>query len=376
MTQQHESTSIQEGSASLKRTVLFQAHLSMGAQMVQFAGWEMPVWYSGILAEARAVRSRAGIFDVSHMGRVEITGADAAQFLHCLVTADMVNMPPGRARYTLICNETGGIIDDTIVYRLTEERFLLIPNASNADEVLTWLNQWKGRWAMQVEVSVLTQKTALIALQGPQAKEILQTVCSVDLSNVRPFRCVEGQVSGVLSIICRTGYTGEDGFEIVLPSEDAPLVWLGFEEMGAVPCGLGARDVLRLEAGLLLHGSDMDSSVTPLEAGLERHVNWDQGAFIGMPAIRERKSNGLSRTLVGFRLLERGVPRHGQAILNGQEPIGNVTSGTHSPTLDRGIGLGYVALEFSNPGTKIIIDLRGRRVEAEVAAIPFYSRNK
>jgi aminomethyltransferase len=344
--------------------------------LVPFAGWEMPIQYSSILAEARAVRSTAGIFDVSHMGRVEIAGSEAARFLHRLVTADVLNMPLGRARYTLICNESGGIIDDTIVYRLEEERFLLVPNAANTDEVLGWLNQWKDRWGMRVELRVLTEETALIAVQGPRAEEILQPVCSLDLSSVRPFRCAEGQVSNVPAILCRTGYTGEDGFEIILPAGDAPSIWLGFKERGATPCGLGARDVLRLEAGLLLHGSDMDSSVTPLEAGLERFVSWDQGEFIGLPALLESKRRRLSRTLVGFRLLEKGIPRHGHPLLDRQQQIGNVTSGTYSPTLDIGIGLGYVALEFANPGTRITIDIRGRHAEAEVVTIPFYSRKR
>jgi aminomethyltransferase len=376
MTQQHESPSGREESATLKRTALFQAHISLGARLVPFAGWEMPVQYSSILTEARAVRSTAGIFDVSHMGRVAIAGSDAARFLHRLVTADVLNMPLGRARYTLICNESGGIIDDTIVYRLEQERFLLVPNAANSHEVLGWLNQWKDGWGMRVELRVLTEETALIAVQGPRAEEILQPVCSLALSSVRPFRCVEGQVSHVPAILCRTGYTGEDGFEVILPAGDAPTMWLGLKERGATPCGLGARDVLRLEAGLLLHGSDMDSSVTPLEAGLERFVIWDQGEFVGLPALQESKRRGLSRTLVGFRLLEKGIPRHGHSILNGQEVIGSVTSGTYSPTLDIGIGLGYVALEFANPGTRITIDIRGRHTEAEVVTIPFYSRKR
>ncbi len=379
MTQQHVSSSVPEESVTLKRTALYQAHVSLGARLVPFAGWEMPVQYSGILAEARAVRSSAGIFDVSHMGRLEITGSDAAQFLHRLLTADVLNMPLGRARYALICNESGGIIDDTLVYRLGEERFLLVPNASNADQVVAWLNQWRDKWAMHVDLRVLTEETALIALQGPRAEEILQPVCSLDLSSVRPFRCVEVQVSGVPAILCRTGYTGEDGFELILPAEAAPSIWLGFQERGATPCGLGARDVLRLEAGLLLHGSDMDSSATPLEAGLERFVTWDKGDFVGLPALQEARKLGQSRTLVGFRLLEKGIPRHGYSIvdgLDGQKTIGTVTSGTHSPILDMDIGLGYVALEYANPGSAITIDIRGRRVEAEVVTIPFYSRKK
>jgi aminomethyltransferase len=377
MTQPQDSTSAQQETASLKRTALFQTHVSLGGRLVPFAGWEMPIQFEGILAEARAVRFRAGIFDVSHMGRVEITGSDAAQFLHELVTADVINMPLGRARYTLICNERGGIIDDTILYRLGEERFLLIPNAANTEAVLSWVHRWMDERGRQVELRVFTEETCLIALQGPSAKEVLQPMCSLDISSIRPFRCVEGSVAEVPAILCRTGYTGEDGFELILPTEDAPSIWLGFQEEGAVPCGLGARDVLRLEAGLLLHGTDMDDAVTPLEAGLERFVNWSKGDFMGLAALQEMKSRGLSRTLVGFRLLEKGIPRHGYSILSGEgRPIGTVTSGTYSPTLDMGIGLGYVPLERASPGTRVAIDLRGRRAKAEVAAIPFYSRQR
>ena len=371
MTQQNESPS-----AELKRTALFQEHASSGGRMVPFAGWEMPIQYTSILSEARDVRSKAGIFDVSHMGRLEITGADSPRFFHRLVTADVVNMPLGRARYTLVCNEQGGIIDDTILYRMGDERFIFIVNASNADTVLDWLTRWREEWAMDVDINVRTRETALIALQGPQAQSILQPMCSVDPSSIRPFRAVEGQVSGFAVVVCRTGYTGEDGFEVIVSAENAPSLWRSFAVGGATPCGLGARDVLRLEAGLLLHGSDMDATLTPLEAGLERFVSWDKGDFIGLTALQAIASRGLTRTLVGFRLIEKGIPRHGYAMLSGEDTIGEVTSGTHSPTLDIGLGLGYVSLEHSNPGTGIAIDIRGRRTEAEVVAIPFYTRKR
>ena len=371
MTEQSASTS-----PALKRTPLYGCHASSGARLVEFAGWEMPIQYEGILAEARAVRSNAGIFDVSHMGRVEITGADAATFIHRLVTGDVAGMPLRRARYTLICNEAGGIIDDTIVYRLGDERFLLVPNAANSAEVLAWFGRWRDTWSVDVDMKVVTEETALIALQGPSAEAMLQPGCDADLSSLRPFRGVETQVFGVPAVLGRTGYTGEDGFEMALPGEHAPGVWRRLEDAGAAPCGLGARDVLRLEAGLLLHGSDMDSAVTPLEAGLDRFVSWDTGDFIGLEALQQIKSSGLSRTLVGFRLRERGVPRHGNDILKDETVVGNVTSGTHSPTLDMGIGLGYVAIGASEPGTGLSVDIRGRRVEAEVASIPFYSRRR
>ena len=371
MTQQNESPS-----AELKRTALFQEHASAGGRLVPFAGWEMPIQYTSILSEARDVRSKAGIFDVSHMGRLEITGADSPRFFHRLVTADVVNMPLGRARYTLVCNEQGGIIDDTILYRMGDERFIFIVNASNADTVLDWLRRWRQEWAMDVDINVRTQETALIALQGPLAQSILQPMCSVDPSSIRPFRAVEGHVSGFAAVVCRTGYTGEDGFEVIVSAENAPSLWRSFADGGATPCGLGARDVLRLEAGLLLHGSDMDATLTPLEAGLERFVSWDKGDFTGLTALQAIANRGLTRTLVGFRLIEKGIPRHGYAMLSGEDTIGEVTSGTHSPTLDIGIGLGYVSLEHSNPGTGIAIDIRGRRTEAEVVAIPFYTRKR
>lgn len=373
MTHEHESSYSLGNPYSLKRTALFETHVASGAKLVPFAGWYMPIQYSGILAEAKAVRLGAGIFDVSHMGRFEVVGAEAGLLLHKLVTADVLAMPVGRARYTLICNEYGGIIDDTIVYRLEEERFLLVPNASNANEVLQWIYDWNHSWGLKAQIHVLTLETALIAVQGPKAEIMLQPLCSIDLSRVRPFRCAEGEISGARGIFCRTGYTGEDGFEIIIPGVVAPQTWLKLSEEGAMPCGLGARDVLRLEAGLLLHGSDMDSTVTPLEAGLERFVVWDKGNFNGMKSLMETKNRGLSKILVGFCLLGKGIPRQGYAMLSGESRVGTVTSGTYSPELDRGLGLGYVALEYSDPGTRITIEIRDRQVDAEVVSTPFYS---
>ena len=365
-----------ESHAELKRTCLYEEHAASGARLVPFAGWEMPIQYTSILSEARDVRTKAGIFDVSHMGRLEITGADSPQFFHRLVTADVVSMPRGRARYTLLLNEQGGIIDDTILYRMGDERFIFIVNASNADTVLEWLNRWHAEWSLDVNIVVRTGETALIAVQGPRAQGILQPLASVDLSTVRPFRAVEAEVSGVAAVVCRTGYTGEDGFEVIYPASEAPSLWRSLSDGGATPCGLGARDVLRLEAGLLLHGSDMDASLTPLEAGLDRFVNFDKDDFVGLAALRQQADRGLTRTLVGFRLVEKGMPRHGYTILKGGETIGEVTSGSHSPTLDIGIGLGYVAVEHSQPGTGLAIDIRGRQAAAEVVPIPFYTRER
>ena len=259
---------------------------------------------------------------------------------------------------------------------MSDERFIFIVNASNADAVLDWLNRWRQEWAMDVDINVRTRETALIAVQGPEAQGILQPLCSVDLLTVRPFRAVEAEVSGNGAVVCRTGYTGEDGFEVIYPASDAPSLWRSLRDGGASPCGLGARDVLRLEAGLLLHGSDMDATLTPLEAGLDRFVNFEKGDFIGLTALQELRDRGLEKALVGFRLVEKGVPRHGYTMLRDGQAIGEVTSGTHSPTLDIGIGLGYVAMEHSQPGTGVAIDIRGRQAEAELVPIPFYTRKR
>ena len=362
--------------STLKRTALFETHLSSKARMVPFGGWELPIQFEGILAEAKAVRSSAGIFDVSHMGRFEISGGDASRFLNKMVTADIYNMDIGRGRYTLICNEMGGIIDDTIVYRLGRERFIMIPNAANTDAVLSWFSYWINSEGFQVELKVNTNETSLIALQGPLSQSILQSMVDRDLSTTKPFHCIEGAINKIPATICRTGYTGEDGFEVICPNDKSDSIWFALQEKGAVPCGLGARDVLRLEAGLLLHGTDMDPTITPIEAGLQRFIRWEKKDFVGMPALHATKAAGTNQMLVGFRLLQKGIPRKDYAIQNDGAPIGIVTSGTYSPTLDMGIGLGYVSKDFSHIGTKILIDIRGKPASAEVVRIPFYTRKR
>lgn len=345
--------------------------------MVPFGGWELPIQFEGILAEAKAVRSSAGIFDVSHMGRLEISGGNASKFLNKMVTADIYNMDIGRGKYTLICNETGGIVDDTIVYRLGSERFIMIPNAANTDAVLAWFSYWINSEGFQVNLKVNTNETSLIALQGPLSQSILQPMADMDLSTIKPFHCIEGALNKISVTLCRTGYTGEDGFEIICPNDRSDSIWLALQEKGAVPCGLGARDVLRLEAGLLLHGTDMDPTITPIEAGLQRFVRWEKKDFVGMPALHATKATGgASQVLVGFRLLQKGIPRKGYAIQSDVGSIGIVTSGTYSPTLDMGIGLGYVSKDFSNVGTRILIDIRGKPSPAEVVHMPFYVRKR
>ena len=364
-----------EQSSDLKRTPLFEAHVALGARMTPFAGWEMPVQYASILDEARAVRSRAGIFDVSHMGRLDIQGPGAVSFLGRVLSFDVPRLPLGRGRYGVICSEDGGIIDDCIAYRRGPERFLLIPNASNAAVVLAWLRRWTASTA-QVQIDDVTAKTAMIAHQGPKAAEMLSELTPLELSTIGRFNAVEAHVAGAEALVARTGYTGENGFELILPREAAAQAWKLLIEKGAVPCGLGARDVLRLEAGLLLHGNDMDDTTNPYEAGLNRFVDPDRDGYVAGQALRRIRDEGVSRVLAGFKMLGRGIARHGHPIVIGSSQIGHVTSGGYSPTLDSNIGLGYVPTGNSTPGSRFQIDIRGRRVEAEVTALPFYSRRR
>tara|TARA_Y100000588_G_scaffold394037_1_gene512455 strand:+ start:1534 stop:2619 length:1086 start_codon:yes stop_codon:yes gene_type:complete len=359
----------------LKRTSLFDNHVSSGALMVPFGGWDMPIQYSSILNEAKAVRSGVGIFDVSHMGLVELKGLSSVEFLNKIVTADVTAMKGGRAKYTLICNEQGGIIDDTILYRLNAQDFLLVPNASNTDEIMIWLEKWKNKMQMSVNINLVTGKKSLIAIQGPSSEKILGHLLTSNPSHLRPFRCEQSYIKTFPVIVCRTGYTGEDGFELVVPSEGVVSIWKELTALGATPCGLGARDVLRLEAGLLLHGSDMDSNTNPLEAGLERFVSWNKEYFVGQEALTFIKQRESIKKIVGFKLLERGVPRNGYAILDDEcNQIGVVTSGTYSQNLNMGIGLGYVPKPFSILGTIINVDIRGRNTPAEIVGIPFYKK--
>ena len=361
--------------AALNATILHANHLALDARMVPFAGYDMPVQYAGVLAEARAVRSAAGIFDVSHMGRFAVDGPDARALLDWVHTADIGEaMPMGRARYGLLCNESGGIVDDAIVYRLGDERLMIVANAANAAKVFAWLERWRSERFPNATLTDRTAEIAMIALQGPDAMRIAGETAGVDGSALRPFNVVETEVMGAPALVARTGYTGEDGVEIMPASEVAPALWQALMDEGAAPCGLGARDTLRLEAALLLHGSDMDETVNPVEAGLERFVRLERD-FCGADAVRAAAENGTPRVLAGFRTDERGpAPRAHHRILIGGADAGEVTSGSYSPYLDINIGLGYLPIEASEPGTRIAVDVRGRQVPAQIAALPFYKR--
>lgn len=374
--------------APLSRTALHPNHIAANGRMVPFAGWDMPVQYVGVLAEAKAVRTAVGIFDVSHMGRLYIDGMGSGDFLERLLTFSVKNLKAGRARYGFLLTEDGGIIDDTVVYQQSaedgsKERYLLICNAANRESVTTWINQHMTGFP-GVSMTDFTIESVMIAVQGPAAAALVDSLCvgEENPSSLRSFGSMSQMVklgadaSLVEVFIGRTGYTGEDGFEFVADADHGPALWDALVEAGATPCGLGARDVLRLEAGLRLHGSDIDNTKSPLEAGLERFVNMDKESFIGCEALKAQQERGVSQKLVGFQLLEAGIPRHEYTLFNDEKQIGEVTSGTYSPSLDTGIGMGYVFSEYSVLGSHIQIDLRGRPVEAEIVELPFYHRPK
>lgn len=346
-------------SDNLKRTALYDVHVSLGGRMVPFAGWEMPIQYSSILDEAKAVRSKAGIFDVSHMGRVDIQGAGAADFLNRVLSVNVPRLRMGRARYNVICDENGGIIDDCIIYRRGDEKFLLVPNAGNTAAVLDWLARWNPDDG-SVRIENVTSESVMIALQGPETAGMLAGMTEADVSSMRPFAAIDARIAGAESLVARTGYTGEDGFELIVPQENGADVWNQLMERGATPCGLGSRDVLRLEAGLLLHGNDMDTSINPYEAALDRFVDPDREGYIPGEVLRRIRDDGPERRLVAFNMVERGIPRHGHPIMDGSKQIGHVSSGGHSPTLDRSIGLGYVPTGYTSVGSRFHIDIRGR----------------
>ena len=366
------------------QTSLYQTHLELGARLTPFGGWAMPVQYSGIISEVKAVRTVAGLFDVSHMGRLDISGGQAAAFLDRVLTGAASTLRMGRARYCLICNESGGVIDDTIFYRRAADRFLLIPNAGNRSAVVEWLQRWiAAEFAGGVDLRDDTAETALLALQGPQSADLLDGLGVLTdgqpPSRIRPFAAAEGVLTAgaetVEVFIGRTGYTGEDGFELAMAAAAAPGVFKALLAAGALPCGLGARDALRLEAGLPLHGHEIDPETTPIEAGLERFVRAD-GDYIGREALQRQREEGVTRRLAGLKLPGRSAPRAGYAIRQQGREVGRITSGSYSPTLDSSIAMGYLLPDCAVPGAVLEVDIRGRSAAAEVTPLPFYSRSR
>jgi aminomethyltransferase len=361
----------------LNRTPLYEAHVRAGARMVPFAGWEMPVQYEGVRAEHVAVRTAAGLFDVSHMGEIETRGPRAAEFLRHLLTNDIAKVAPGGAQYSLLCRDDGGVLDDLFTYRFApeggEERFLTVVNASNTPSDFDWFRRRAEDWD-GVEVADRSADYAMLALQGPTALDVLGAV--LDEGDVpRRFQHGDTTVAGVPVLLCRTGYTGEDGVELLLDPAAAPGVWDALVGAGARPAALGARDTLRLEVCYPLYGNDLSTDRTPIEAGLGWACALDK-QFIGNERLREQAERGTAERLVPFVFTGAGIPRQGCTVLHGGERVGSVTSGTLSPCLEVGIGMAYVSAHLAEPGTDLIVDVRGKERPARVSTKPLYKKEE
>jgi aminomethyltransferase len=357
--------------APLGRTPLYDAHIALGARMVPFAGWEMPVQYSGVIDEVRAVREAAGLFDVSHMGELHVTGQAALAWLNAMTTNDVARLTPGRAQYSLLLDQEAGILDDILVYCIDEEAYLVVVNAGNTDKDREWL---EGKLLPGVTLDDSSLVTSLIALQGPAAQEILQPLCSGPPGELRRFGFAAGEVAGVSCVVSRTGYTGEDGFELFTQG-NARALWdavLTAGEGRVKPCGLGARDVLRIEAGNVLYGHEIWEEVNPLSAGLMWTVKMEKGAFMGREKLEEYLQAGAALVLAGLTSASRAVPRQNYVIRKDGQDVGFVTSGTFSPTLNKPIGMGYLPPELAEPSTEVDVVIRERPERMIVRALPFY----
>ncbi|MFI5267743.1 MAG: glycine cleavage system aminomethyltransferase GcvT [Chloroflexota bacterium] len=359
--------------AELLQTVLNDLHRRTGARMVDFAGWDMPVQYaSGIVAEHNAVRGACGLFDLSHMGRVYLRGQDAFALAQRCMTRDLSRLRPGEAAYGLLCNMEGGILDDVIAYLLGETEVLFVFNASNRQKDVDWFQVQRDEANLLAAIDDRTFETALIGVQGPKAQELLQPLCSADLDAMAGYSFVLTSACGSSALVARTGYTGEDGFEVYVEASDAEAVWEALAAAGAVACGLGARDTLRTEAGMPLYGHEMDETTNPYEAGLGWTVSLGKDGFAGREALARLKEQGRSRKLVGLVVdAGGGVPRPGFRLMDGGRQVGQLTSGTFSPTLRGNIAMGYVSRELGEPGTRLGLDIRGREVGASVTKLPF-----
>jgi aminomethyltransferase len=355
------------------RTSLYDEHKKAGARLVPFAGFEMPVQYEGIVVEHTAVRTAAGIFDVSHMGELEMSGEYAAQVVNYLITNDSSKLTDGQALYTCACNERGTILDDLIVYRRSQEKWLIVCNASNREKMV---GVFRRAAENHCEFRDASDETALIALQGPKAFDVLGRTGGGALSELKSFHFRDASVADVKCTVARTGYTGEDGVEIFCAWDDAPTLWRAFVAAGAVPCGLGARDTLRLEARLSLYGNDIDETTNPIEAGLGWVVKLQKGDFVGRAALEKIKAEPLTRKLVGFEMVGKGIARHGYPLRDETHEIGICTSGSPCPTVGKNLGLGYLPIAKTEVGSTFLVDCRGKNVEAKVVPTPFYKRPK
>ncbi|ULT55636.1 glycine cleavage system aminomethyltransferase GcvT [Neobacillus drentensis] len=364
----------------LQRTPLLEVYKEYGGKTIDFGGWELPVQFSSIKEEHEAVRTKAGLFDVSHMGEVEVKGKDSLPFLQKMMTNDISKIKNGSAQYTAMCYENGGTVDDLLVYKMEDHHYLLVVNASNIEKDYKWL---EDHVEGEVLLDNLSDKTAQLALQGPLAEKVLQRLAgNTDLSQIGFFKFQQEVIlNNKKALISRTGYTGEDGFEVYCDADDAVDLWKAIlkagEQDGVLPCGLGARDTLRFESVLALYGQELSAEITPLEAGISFAVKLNKEAdFIGKEALRKQKETGLTRKLVGIEMIDRGIPRHGYPVYKGEELIGEVTTGTQSPTLKRNIGLALIKTEYADLESKVEVEIRGKRLKASVVPTPFYKREK
>ncbi len=360
-----------------KKTSLYELHQALKARIVEFGGWSMPIQYEGITAEHQAVRQRAGMFDISHMGKFQVQGADVLGALQKLVPSDVSQLQPGQAKYTVLLNPEGGVIDDLIIY--SQEKgsagstsAILIVNASTTDKDKAWLSQHLQ--AQQVDLVDYSGQKALIAVQGPKAVATLQSLTDDDLFSIANYWHREITLMGQPAWLARTGYTGEDGFEVMVSPEVGIALWNRLQTLGVTPCGLGARDTLRLEAAMALYGQDVTEAISPLEAGLGWLVNLDKPSFIGQEALRHQKEQGLSRTLVGLEMQGRHIARHDYEVYAEGQPVGVVTSGTFGPTVEKAIALAYVPPSYATVGQSLSVQIRGKDCPAVVVKRPFYRR--
>ncbi len=366
--------------APLKNTPLHASHVALGARMVPFGGWDMPVEYSGITAEHMAVRTAAGLFDVSHMGEVEIAGKGALEAVQHITSNDASKLQIGQIQYSGLTSPAGTFVDDLLVYRFGPSHFLLVINAGNLDKDWEWISARAKEASPDVATVNSSSRYALIAIQGPKAEAILQTQTAIDLAAIKYYWFAHGEIAAARGTVSRTGYTGEDGFEVMVPPAMAARVWDGLLQAGKahglIPAGLGARDTLRLEASMRLHGNDIDDTTTVVEADLNWIVGWNKPEFLGRDILHAQKANGTAKTLVGFEMTERAIGRHGHPVFHNGQQVGVVTSGTQTPFLKKAIGMAYVPPALKAPGTEIEIDIRGRRAKAVVVPMPFYKRPK
>jgi len=358
---------------SVRTIPLHHLHVSLGAKMIPFAGFEMPVRYTSDIEEHLTVRQAVGVFDVSHMGEFIVEGTGALPLIQYVTSNDAARLSVGQAQYSCLPNEEGGIVDDLLVYRLEENKYMLVVNASNIEKDWNWITRFNSYGAQMQNIS---DDTCLFAVQGPRATEVLQKITPLNLQDIPYYHFRTGLLAGIPDVvISNTGYTGAGGFEVYVPRAHAEKVWHAIFEAGAAygikPIGLGARDTLRLEMGFCLYGNDIDDTTSPLEAGLGWITKFNK-TFVNSQALKKQKEEGVTRKLIGFKMTERGIPRHGYTILDLQgNPIGRVTSGTQSPVLQTGIGMGYVPVQFAAPGTEILVDIRGKGIKAVVHKPPF-----